>query len=482
MKTRIFTKRGSTFVTFIVASLLPQACSNRPEIPNIILINADDLGWMDLAIYGSEYYETPNIDRIASEGMLFTDAYAAAANSAPSRACLITGFNTPRHGIYTVSSSERGDARFRRLIPTENTQILDTSFVTIAEELKQEGFVTASIGKWHVGYDPCHYGFDINIGGNTQGHPVSYFSPYKNKDLPDGHIKEYLTDRLTTEAIKFIEDNKREKFFLYLPYYAVHSPLQAKEEIISKYNAKEKTPGQGNAVYAAMIETMDRNIGRIMEYLEKEGLTGKTLLIFTSDNGGVRATSSQHPLRGGKGSYYEGGIRVPLIIKWPGIVDRGSLCHVPVTNIDFYATLLNAAGITKPLNNKTDGLSLIPLLTGSGNFDSERPLVWHFPVYLEAYSRILDDGRDPLFRTRPGSVVRAGRWKLHEYFEDQGFELYDLENDPGERNNVADANPEKMEELKKYLVSWRTSMNAPVPTDLNPDYDPESAKRASEGK
>ena len=441
--------------------------------PNIILINVDDFGWADVGYNNNQFYETPNIDLLAAQGMSFTNAYASASNCAPSRACLMTGAYTPRHGIYTVGNSDRGKSYQRKLIPTPNTLILSDNFTTIAEELKQIGYVTASIGKWHLGDDPLTQGFDLNIAGNHKGHPKSYFSPYKNKNLADGCDGEHLTDRLTKEAIKFIKNHSDTNFFLYLPYYAVHTPLQGKQELISKYEQKPDPTEKRNPVFAAMVETVDHNIGELLTALKKLNVRENTIIIFTADNGAMNVISDQEPLRAGKGSYYEGGIREPLIISWPNVIEAGSKSHIPVSNIDFYPTILEMVGVEEPLSQIIDGQSILPILSGESIGEINRPLFWHFPIYLQAYKGKDFESRDPLFRTRPGSVIRLGEWKLHEYFEDSGLELYNLKSDIGEKENLADEYPEKTKELHDLLIQWRNNINAPIPTELNPKYNPE---------
>ncbi|CAN5885182.1 sulfatase [soil metagenome] len=438
--------------------------------PNIILINVDDLGWKDLGFMGSQYYETPNVDRLAAEGMVFMQAYAGAANCAPSRACLMSGQNTPRHGIYTVSESDRGETRTRKIIPTPNKEILPDSVYTLAELLRDNGYVTGTFGKWHLGEDPKTQGFHVNVGGNLRGSPGKggYFSPYVIENIIDGPKGEYLADRLTSEAIRFLNTYKDTTFFLYLPFYTVHTPIMGKKELVEKFEKKQGSQGQDRPDYAAMIASMDENVGRLLAELEKAGLKENTMVIFTSDNGGIRDISYQDPLRAGKGSYYEGGIRVPLVIRWPGRVQAGSRSDVPVTNMDFYPTL-QAVVQAKQRVSFLDGQDITPLLQGEAM--GERPLYWHFPVYLQAYNPKEDGSRDPLFRTRPGSVVRKGNWKLHEYFEDGAIELYNLETDPGETTNLVKQNAAKAEEMLSLLRQWRNSVNAPVPKEPNPLYD-----------
>ncbi|MFC2119163.1 sulfatase [Bacteroidota bacterium] len=441
------------------------------DLPNIIFIMADDLGWKDVGVYGSKFYETPNINRLAADGMMFTNAYAPASNCAPSRACILTGQNTPRHGIYTVSPSARGNKKTRKIIPIKNTKVLADEKITIAEILKKNGYKTASFGKWHLGDDPCTQGFDINIGGNIAGHPKSYFSPYKNTNIQDGPEGEYLTDRITNEAISFIENNKTNPFFLYIPYFAVHSPLQPKQDLLEKYKSKEVVDGQKNAKYAAMIEAMDYNIGNILDKLDELNLSDNTIVVFFSDNGGIAAISPQTPLRAGKGSYYEGGIKEPLIIKWPAKIKAAQMSDEIVSGLDFFPTFLKMAEIDISDELTIDGESIMPILLNKGKL-KRKALYWHFPIYLEAYNQAKDDGRDPLFRTRPGTVMRMGDWKLHEYFEDGGLELYNLKNDPGERINLANENAEVLGRLHKMMKKWREDINAPVPVEKNPDYDP----------
>ena len=438
--------------------------------PNILFILIDDMGWRDLGFMGSTFYDTPHIDRLASQGMVFTNAYANGANCAPTRACLMSGQYAPRHGVYTVSSSARGASRHRRLVPIENTTVLADKNVTVAEALKSAGYVTATMGKWHLGPDPTTQGFDVNVGGSQAGHPPTYFSPYRNRNLPDGAKGEYLTDRLTDEAIKFIEANKARPFFLYLPHYAVHTPIQAKKDITARYEGKTPSHGHRNAKYAAMIESVDTGVGRIMARLDELKLADETVVVFFSDNGGVKGITSMEPLRGGKGSYYEGGIREPMIVRWPGKVKARSTCDTPVIGVDFYPTLLEIASAPRPKGKVLDGVSIVPLLRGAGRLEP-RALFWHFPVYLQGK---MDGARDPLFRTRPGSAVRLGDWKLIEYFEDGGLELYNLKADVSEAKNLAQANPDKTAELHKILRDWRKAVNAPVPTQRNPEYNPDA--------
>ena len=477
MKRRGFLKMmGAGALSLSPAGFLMAGRALRRK-PNIIFILIDDMGWRDLGCYGSTYYETPNIDRLAAQSMVFSDAYTCGPNCAPTRASLMSGQYTPRHGIITVGNSDRGPEHLRKLIPQENKTVLDAGITTIAEAIKPAGYVSASMGKWHLGNDPGHgpigQGFDVNVGGYEAGSPRSYFSPYKNPELKDGPEGEYLTDRLTDEALKFIEANRDKPFFLYLPHYAVHTPIRAKKEMIAKYKAKEPSNGQSNPTYAAMIESTDQGVGRMMAKLGQLGLTDDTIVIFSSDNGGVGGYSvlgikggeitSNAPLRGGKGMLYEGGIRVPLFVRWPGVVKAGTRCDEPVITVDFYPTLLEMAGASRPTSQALDGESTVPLLKGDGALKRDA-IFWHFPAYLQ--------GSGGTWRTTPAGAVRRGQWKLIEFFEDGRVELYNIVRDISEKDNLAEKMPEKAKELHDLLGNWRKSVNAEMPTRLNPKYKP----------
>ncbi len=470
---KITAKHLKSLLLFVVGLIFLAGCE-RPQ-PNIILINIDDMGWKDVGFMGSRYYNTPNIDALAAGGMIFSNAYASASNCAPSRACLMSGQWTPRHGIYTVGSSKRGKSKNRKLIPVKNNTTLPLEIITLAEALKDAGYNTCHAGKWHLSDNPMNQGFDVNIGGTHSGHPMSYYSPYGNVPL-DTSGGEYLSDLVMNLAIEFVDKNSSGPFFLNYSPYAVHTPICPVDSLLSKYVDKEPWMGQGNPKYATMIDNLDRNIGNLMATLKREGILKSTLIVFTSDNGGHIRFTWQKPLRSGKGSYYEGGIRVPMVISWPGRIKPEQESDVPVTQIDLYPTLLEAAGINQEVRNDLDGISLIPYLLKKQAIE-ERPLFWHFPIYLEAYDRKNDECRDSLFRTRPGSVVRIGDWKLHQYFEDGGLELYNLKEDIAERNNLLYQNPEKAEELLIILEQWRKSTGAPVPAEENPEYE-EPAKTA----
>ena len=448
-----------------------QTIENKNENPNIVLIVADDLGWTDVSYMGSKYYETPNIDKLSRSGMTFYNGYASAANCAPSRATMLSGRYNNHHGIYTVGASERGSEKTRKIIPIKNETILDLRYFLIPEMLKNEGYVTGHFGKWHLGsqgFFPEQSGFDVNIGGNESGGPGGYFSPYINPNLEDGPIGEYLTDRIGNEVVSFINYNQNETFFAYVPFYSVHSPIQSKKEYQEKYSNKDGDKNHNRPDYAGMIESLDENIGKILNTIEELNLSEKTLIIFTSDNGGIRAISNQFPLRAGKGSYYEGGIKVPLIFSWKGKIIEESESYERVSNIDFFPTIKKIIG-HKNKNLHLDGLDLNPIFKGK-TFEN-RSLFYHFPVYLEAYNVHLDNGTDPLFRTRPGSVIIKDNWKLHHYFEDGKIELYNIEEDISESIDLSKTNLEKTKELYHDLNKWREANNAPIPLENNPNYN-----------
>ncbi len=440
--------------------------------PNIIFILIDDLGWKDVSYMGSKYYRTPNIDKLAGQGMIFTNAYANAANCAPTRACLLTGQYVPRHGVFTVDSSARGNSKDRRLIPVENNKTVPAENVTMAEALRPAGYTSAAIGKWHIGTDPIVQGFDWEIDRDDYGSNVKHF-------LPNG---DYLTDQFTEEAETFIEKNKNRPFFLYLAHHAVHTPIEAKTEIIQLYQDRTPDGCHSDPPYAAMIHSVDESVGRIMLKLDQLNLTDRTVVFFFSDNGGYGPKTCMAPLRGSKGMFYEGGIREPMVVRWPGIIKPSTSCDVPVISTDFYPTFLEIAGIMPPKGKLLDGLSILDLFKG-GQTLPRQSLFWHFPGYLEKYSGGMEDARDPIFRTRPVSVIRKGDWKLLMYFEEwildggwetidsnNAIELYHLASDLSERHNLAGINKTKRDELLNELIAWQQAVNAPIPTQANPDY------------
>lgn len=456
------------FIAIVFACVFLSSCTEQKDAkPNIILMNIDDMGWRDVGFMGSEYYETPNLDALAAEGMIFTQAYASASNCAPSRACMMSGQWTPRHGIYTVNNSDRGKSKNRKLIPTKNNTILGDENYILAEALKDAGYITCHAGKWHLNDDPTTQGFDVNIGGTHAGHPSSYYPPYKNVPLDASEKGEYLTNLIMDKVLEFLDTVGEEPFFLNYSPYAVHGPYHPFRQLLPKYNDKQEWNGQGHAKYATMVENLDTQIGRLIKFMDESGKMDNTLIIFTSDNGGVYKISKQWPLRAGKGSYYEGGIREPMFVYWKGQIVAGSVCDAPVSNLDFYPTLLEIANNGLDSDNQLDGQSLLPLLTGKET-SMDRPLFWHFPIYLQGGN---EETQDKLFRTRPGSAIRFGNWKLIEYFENNELELYNLTEDVGEKNNLAGSNPEKLDELKKMLDEWRQNVGAPVPDKINSDWE-----------
>lgn len=448
-----------------------RASTNRP---NIVLIVADDLGWTDVVAndpLGRSYYSTPNLDRLSAEGVRFPDAYAAAANCAPSRAALVTGLPYPAQPIYTVGSGARGRRENRALVPPPNVRDLPTEFTTLAERLQTSGYATWFLGKWHLGspgeHGPLEQGYEVNVGGNRAGHPKSYFAPYRNPNLGDGPDGEHLTERLGREACALIEQHAGERpFFCHLAPYAVHTPLQAPEEARARFEEREPDRGHKNPKYAAMIEALDRAVGRVLAALDDCGIADETLVVFTSDNGGMggyvaeglggRDITSLAPLRGGKGMFYEGGIRVPFFVRWPGVTRPGtsfSRAELPISQLDLLPTLCSVAGA--PLAaDATHGIDLTPVL--EGRVDAlERELVWYFPGYLER-------GKTQ-FRTRPVVVRRAGPWKYLRFLEDGREELYDLSRDLGESRNLARDEPELTVAMREAVERWLDRHDAPRP-------------------
>ena len=467
--------------------LAPHAAAEEKK-PNILFILADDLGYMDIGANNPEtFYETPNIDGLAKRGMRFTQGYAACPVCSPTRGSLLTGKYPVRTGITDyIGGSRRG-----KLLPAPNKDRLALEETTLAEAFKAQGYSTFFAGKWHLGPEnfwPENEGFDFNLGGTDRGGPYGggkYFSPYENPRLPDGPKGESLTDRLATETVKFISSHRDQPFLAYLSFYSVHTPLMAPEDLRKKYEAKAKSLPkdradfgmergnkvrlvQDHAIYAGMVEAMDQAIGKVLDALEHQGLADRTIVVFTSDNGGLSTSegwpTSNLPLRGGKGWLYEGGIREPMIVLAPGVTKPGSECKTPTSSPDFYPTLLELAGLSAMPKQHLDGMSLVPLLKGGSL--SRKPLFWHYPHYGNQGGA-------------PGGAVRDGDWKLIEWYEDGAMELYNLADDIGERNNLAASNPAKAKELHDQLIAWRKDLNAIMPTP-NPAFDPD-AKAAPKG-
>ena len=430
------------------------ALAQSKRAPNIVLVLVDDLGWADLGCYGNTFHETPSIDRLAREGMRFTDGYAACTVCSPTRAALLTGRYPARlHVTDWIAGHERPKAPLK--IP-DWTKRLVKDEVTIAEALGAAGYATAHIGKWHLGgegFAPKDQGFAVAIGGDHRGQPPSYFSPYGIPAISDGPKGEFLTDREAAEAAKFIADNKDRPFLLCLCHYAVHTPLAGKPEVIAHYRAKAKRESLSrNATYAALVDSVDQSTGRVLAALDEHGLTQNTLVVFTSDNGGLalRDVTTNAPLRSGKGSPYEGGHRVPVIVRWPGVVAAGTTSETPVSTIDFFPTLLAAAGVAPPEGVTIDGVDLKPVLARSGNVERDA-LYWHYPHYHPGGAT-------------PYSAIRRGKYKLIEYFEDRPAELFDLAADLGETTNLADAMPDVAQDMLERLARWRASVGAQLPT------------------
>ncbi len=463
--------------------------------PNLVFILIDDMGWKDLSCTGSTFYETPNIDRLAAHGMRFTEAYASCPVCSPTRASIMTGKYPATVGITDwIDWGGRCHPCRGRLIDVPYLKQLPTTERTVAAALADAGYATWHVGKWHLGSEASvtgDIGFEVNVGGCEMGSPAAggYFSPWSITALQDADVPEgtYLTDYLTDRAIALIKQRDERPFFLNLWYYSVHTPIQAKPEKIRKYEAKAARLGldkvetfedggpfptahkrkqhiqrrlvQSDPVYAAMIESLDENIGRLLDTLEAAGETDNTLIVFTSDNGGLATAEGSPtcnlPLAEGKGWMYEGGTREPLLVAWPGRIAAGTTCEVPVTSPDFYPTLLEAAGLPLSPGQHVDGVSLMPLLTGSGPLD-RAAIFWHYPHYGNQGGT-------------PGSSVRCGDFKLIEFFEDGRLELYNLRTDPGEQHNLAGTEPERCRELHARLSAWRERIEARIPA-VNPDW------------
>ena len=444
----------------LACALLTLTANAKPQ--NVVLILIDDFGWTDLSGYGSKLYETPNIDRLAKDGVKFTQAYSACTVCSPTRAALQTGKYPGRLHITDWIPGQPPDNP--KLLVPDWTKYLPFEEKTLAEQFKSAGYATASVGKWHLGgeeYYPEKHGYDINIAGTHAPQPGNYFSPYNIATLKDGPEGEYVTDRLTDEALKWMETNKDKPFFLYMPHFTVHTPIMAKPAVAKKYRAKiQAGMAQTNAMYAAMIESLDESVGHIRAKLDELKLADNTVVVFTSDNGGRVPTTSNLPLRVGKGSCYEGGTRVPLIVYWPKVTKAGTVCETPVITMDLFPTVLEATGSKDLGKSGVDGLSLVPLLQQTGTLKRDE-LFWHYPHY-QHYQ---------LGGTTPYGAIRKGDFKLIEFFDDMRVELYDLSKDIGEQKKLAQEMPKKVEELRNRLHAWRKEVGAQMPTK-NPKYDP----------
>ncbi len=502
-----------------------QSRNKKAKSPNVIVFLVDDLGWKDLSCYGSEFYETPNVDKLAKEGVRFTNAYAACHVCSPTRASILSGKYPARINL-TDWLPGRNDFAYQKLKNVDVIQHMPDEETTLAEALKAKGYATAIFGKWHLGEapsDPTKHGFDIHVPSEwNKGWPLDYNAPFR---LPGygGNPGEYLTDRLTTDALKYIEDNREKPFFLYLAHFAVHDPIQGRKDLVEKYKKKlaampesnkppyilEGNPDsdpltieervtlledpayagfsqlprgtvkvkqrQDNVEFAAMVEAMDESLGRVMAKLKDLDIDDNTIVIFCSDNGGMAAgnfgrpskfldpktpdvhvSTSNLPLRGAKGWLYEGGIRVATIVKWAGVKSPGSESDVPIISTDFYPTILDMLGLPKLPKQHMDGKSFVPVLKGKDDLNRDA-LYWHFPHYSNHGMQ------------SPGGAVRYKNFKLLEYYENGTVQLFDLDKDLGELNDISKENPEKVKELKDMLHKWRESVNARM-MPPNPDY------------
>ncbi len=486
IRSKIFVSIIFVGISFFATAQKPAVKSNK-EKPNIVFILIDDMGWKDVGFNGSTFYETPNIDRLAKEGMQFTNAYAACPVCSPTRASIMTGkypasmkttdwFGAPQ----PEEAAKNKNWNKRKLLPAAYIENLPLEEVTIAEALKTGGYKTFIAGKWHLGetekYWPENQGFDINKGGYYIGHPDSYFSPYNNPRLTDGPVGEYLGDRIAAEAVSFIDANKSKPFFAYIPFYEVHTPLQSKDSLIKKYDLKKERLGlkdefitradgkktrvtQALPVYAAMVESVDNAIGKVLNKIKDAGLEKNTIVVFFSDNGGLSTAegspTSNMPLRAGKGWLYEGGIREPMIVKYPGKIKEAAVNNVPVISNDFYPTLLEMAGLKPMPQQHTGGVSIVPLLKGNGI--NREALYWHYPHYGNQGGA-------------PGAAMRMGKWKLIEWYENNTVELFDLEKDMAEQNNVANDFSEIKNRMLGMLHDWQKKQGAVMPT-INPSFN-----------
>jgi arylsulfatase A-like enzyme len=483
---------SSKFYIALIVSLgtLYFSCKNDAitlkKKPNVVFILVDDLGLMDLGVTGSAYYETPNIDRLAKEGMIFTQGYAASRVCSPSRASVMTGKFTARHGITDWIGAKTGtdwrdQGRYDKLLPADYVHNLPKNDVTLAETMKDAGYKTFFAGKWHLGKEgsyPEDHGFDINVGGWDKGSPIGgYFSPWENPKLENKVDGENLSVRLANKTASFIKKNKDSSFFAFLSFYAVHGPIQTTNSKWRKYQQKSVKSGiaengyvmervlpirqeQDNPIYAGLVESMDDAVGVVLNELKEQDIDKETIVVFTSDNGGVSSgdsfSTSNLPLRGGKGYQWEGGIREPYFIKVPWLNNKGSQSAVPVIGTDFYPTLLDLVDIELKPEQHIDGVSLKPILEGK-KLELDRPLFWHYPHYGNQGGN-------------PSSIIRENNWKLIHYWENGSDELYDLDSDIEERINIAIAHPIIVNELRKKLLDWLDSVGAKLP-EIDPEYD-----------
>lgn len=490
-------KNATVIITFILI-IVQLSCKEQGKIvekkPNVVFILVDDLGLIDLGITGSTYYETPNIDKLAGQGMIFTQGYAASRVCSPSRAAIMTGKFTARHGVTDWIGAKSGAAwrehkRYDKLLPATYVHQLPKQDISLAEAMKSGGYKTFFSGKWHLGSEgsyPEDHGFDINVGGWDKGSPIGgYFSPWENPKLENKVDGENLSIRLANETASFIKQNKDSTFFAFLSFYAVHGPIQTNKAKWKKYQEKAVKTGiaqsgyimervlpirqvQDNPIYAGLVESMDEAVGIVINALSEEGIEDETIVIFTSDNGGVASgdsfSTSNLPLRGGKGYQWEGGIREPYFIKVPWL-KNATESDYPVIGTDFYPTILDLVGLETLPQQHVDGISLKPILEGK-EMEAKRPLYWHYPHYG-------NQGGEP------SSIIQEDGWKLIHYWEDDRDELYQLKTDLGEQSNVADEYQAIAIQMRKKLLDWLTEVDANMP-EQDSDYDPILAKQQDE--
>ncbi len=447
-----------------VASLgfTAESLAQTADRPNIIFLLLDDMGYADVGAYGNSYHRTPNIDRLAEEGMRFTNAYAAAPNCSPTRASILTGRWPARLGLTQYLPGNV--LPHAKLLQAQLPLGLPLDETVIAEPLGAAGYATACIGKWHLGagdYMPEKRGFDESFVSGHLGSHRTMFAPHKWLQVPGAQPGDYLTDRLTEAAERFIEENREQPFFLYLSYYSVHGPIQAKRNLIDSYAGRTDPTNRNHAVYAAMVEGVDQSVGRLLSLLERHDLASDTAVFFFSDNGGVASRAFNGGFRSGKGYLWEGGIREPLIVRWPNVVEAGAVEDTPVSSIDFYPTLLEITAAVDTEGHTADGKSLVRLLNQTGELERDT-LYWHYPHYSNAGSA-------------PTAAIRKQDWKLIEFYEDSHVELYNLADDPAERNDLSSAEETRAAAMLQELEAWRESVGAAMPAP-NPDYDPAKAK------
>jgi len=462
--------RRSFFCTAASAVL-----SAQPRPLNFVFILIDDFGWRDTGYNGSRYYETPNIDALARSGMTFTDGYAAAPVCSPTRAALMTGKWPARLHLTAHLQGHASTPPHAKLRAPVTRKELPLDEVTIAELLQRKGYATASVGKWHLGdpgFLPTDQGFDVNFAGTWDGSPKSFFYPgWEGKPAGvTGRDGEYLTDLLTDRACEWLKQRRSNPFFLYLPHYAVHVPIEAKKELTARFDRKRPAGGQNFAEYAAMVYSVDESVGRVLRTIEEMGAAENTVVFFTADNGGVssrewrqRQITSNAPLRLGKGHLYEGGIRVPTVVRWPGVTKPGAVSREPVYTCDYYPTIAEMAGVLPDANHKPDGVSITQALRGQGL--AERNLFWHYPHYSPQLGR-------------PASAMRRGAWKVIEHLESGNAELYHLGRDLEERNDLARSDRKRFEAMRGELHAWRKNVNAQMPV-VNPDFDAKREPKAA---